>query len=184
MRSKQCRPDQMPHNVASVLSLHCFLVPVCPNTYGKYCVYTHSCLMLSMLGKIFSRRHTEISFSYFFPENRFWHFTQTVSTGSCGAIMFSGKNKEIIIGLSSAESAQRVVKVTDTWFWLWQHSNAHPQNLSDIGLSRRWQIHFSRYNNKHYHSIGLFSRWQIDNIFLIFKKVVVNKLIGSSDQTD
>ena len=33
---------------------------------------------LCNLGKIFSRRHTEIFF-LFFPENRIWHFMQTVS---------------------------------------------------------------------------------------------------------
>ena len=29
-------PDEMPHFVASHLGLHCLLMPVCPNTYGKY----------------------------------------------------------------------------------------------------------------------------------------------------
>ena len=29
-------PDETPHSVASHLGLYCLLMPVCPNTYGKY----------------------------------------------------------------------------------------------------------------------------------------------------
>ena len=29
-------PDEMPHSAASHLCLHCFLRPVCPNTYGMF----------------------------------------------------------------------------------------------------------------------------------------------------
>ena len=36
MIGKQCRPDQMPQNVASDLGLHCLLRPVCQNTFYKY----------------------------------------------------------------------------------------------------------------------------------------------------
>ena len=59
-------------------------------------------LTLNALDKIFSRRHFEIFF-LFFPENRILHFMQ---------ILFSGKNKKHI-NLSSAENAQRVVKVNE-----------------------------------------------------------------------
>ena len=59
-------------------------------------------LTLSTLGKIFSRRHFEIFF-LFFPEK------ETICM-KC-QILFSGKNKKNNIILSSAENAQRVVKV-------------------------------------------------------------------------
>ena len=59
------------------------------------------CLALSTLGKIF-RLHFEI-LCLFFPENKIRHFMQIV--------LFSGKNKKNTINLSSAENAQRVVKV-------------------------------------------------------------------------
>ena len=45
-------------------------------------------LMLSTLGKIFSRQHTEIFF-LFFPARRIWHFMHIVSN------LFSGKNISI-----------------------------------------------------------------------------------------
>ena len=54
--------------------------------------------MLSMLGKIFSRRHVEI-YLVFFLESRFWHFMQIVLSPQeticmkC-QILFSGKNKK------------------------------------------------------------------------------------------
>ena len=38
-------------------------------------------LTLIMLGKIFSRQHTEIFVFVFCPENRFRHFMQIVSNG-------------------------------------------------------------------------------------------------------
>ena len=41
---------------------------------------SHSVLMYSTLGKIFSRHHIEIFFLYF-TENSFSHFMQIVSTG-------------------------------------------------------------------------------------------------------
>ena len=34
-------PDEMPHYVASHLGLHNLLRPVCPNTYGKYGIYSN-----------------------------------------------------------------------------------------------------------------------------------------------
>ena len=40
-------------------------------------VHGRHLLMLSMLGKSFSRRQFKIVF-LFFPENRFWHFMQIV----------------------------------------------------------------------------------------------------------
>ena len=67
---------------------------------------------LCILGKNFSRKHFKIFFS-FFLENRICHFMQIVSIGDnfmeticmkC-QILFSRKNKENIISLSSAESA-------------------------------------------------------------------------------
>ena len=57
--------------------------------------------MLSTLGKIFSRRYFEIFF-LIFPKETICMKCQ---------ILFSGKNKKNIINLSSAENAQRVVKV-------------------------------------------------------------------------
>ena len=71
--------------------------------------------MLSTVGKKFSRWHIEVFFFFlFFPENRIWHFMQIVSIGE---ILFSGKNKNDIFNLSSAELAQRVVKVTEIMLW-------------------------------------------------------------------
>ena len=73
----------------------------------------YGCFTLSTLGKIFSRRHMEIVF-LFFPENRIWHFMQIVSLGdNLHEISNPGfwENKKIIINLSSAELAKRVVKV-------------------------------------------------------------------------
>ena len=60
-------------------------------------------LMLSTLGKFFSRRHIEKVF-LFFPENRIWHFMQI----KC-QILFSRKNKKNTVHVSSAQLAQRVV---------------------------------------------------------------------------
>ena len=71
-------------------------------------------LRLSTLGKIFSRRHFEIFFLIFFPENRFWHFMQIVSIGDNLHEMSNpvmGKNKKNITDLSSAEYAERVVRI-------------------------------------------------------------------------
>ena len=69
-------------------------------------------LTLSTLGKIFSRRHFDIFF-LFFPENRIWHFMQRDSFCiKCKILFFFFlKNKKNIVNLSSAENAQRVVKV-------------------------------------------------------------------------
>ena len=60
-------------------------------------------------------------FLLFYPENRFWHFIQIISTGfdiPCTgdhlfemSNLFYGKNKKSVINLSSVELAQRVVKV-------------------------------------------------------------------------
>ena len=62
-------------------------------------------LMLSTLVKIFSNRHIEI-----FP----YCSKKTGYVISCKClILFSWKNKKNIISLSSAEFAQRVVKVKD-----------------------------------------------------------------------
>ena len=69
--------------------------------------------MLSKLGKIFSRQHFEIVF-LFFQENRLWYFMQIVFLGeylheiSKPVCWTNYKN---IINFSSAEIAQRVVKV-------------------------------------------------------------------------
>ena len=78
----------------------------------------HAYLMLSTLGKIFSRPHLEIFFSYFSQK--------TGSVISCKLspmqticlqwqILFYGKNQKNIPNLSSAEFAQRVVKVKQTY---------------------------------------------------------------------
>ena len=42
-------PDQMPHNVASDLGLHCLLRPVCPNTKEYYGLYIPFGLNLAAL---------------------------------------------------------------------------------------------------------------------------------------
>ena len=61
---------------------------------------------VSTLVTVFSRRHTEIFF-LFFPENN--KSLETICM-KC-QILFSGKNKKNIVNLSSAEIAQRAVKV-------------------------------------------------------------------------
>ena len=74
--------------------------------------FVNSILTLSTPGKIFSRRHVEI-FLIFFPETMFWHFMQIVSISNGDNLpempnLVFWKN---IINLSSADFAQRVVKV-------------------------------------------------------------------------
>ena len=63
---------------------------------------TRAISKLSMLDKIFSRRHFEIFF-IFFPENRLWDFMHEMSNP------LSGKNKKKVINLY-AELSQRVEK--------------------------------------------------------------------------
>ena len=61
--------------------------------------------MLSMLGKIFNRWHTEIVF-LFSSENRLWHVMQIVSWGkqfAWNVRLVSGKNKKNILKCCSAE---------------------------------------------------------------------------------
>ena len=71
-------------------------------------------LAFNTMGKIF-RRHFEIFFLFFSPENRIWYFMQTVNPMETICmkcqIQFSGKNEKNVINFSSAELAQRVVKV-------------------------------------------------------------------------
>ena len=73
-------------------------------------------LMLSTLGKNFSRQHSEI-ISLFFPENRIWHLMQIVSSGATGdicmkcQILFSEKNKKKNHQFVDCWINQRVVKV-------------------------------------------------------------------------
>ena len=74
-------------------------------------------LTLSTQGKIISRQHFEIFYS-FLPEKRIWHSMHIVSNGKMcmqSQILFSGKNKKYI-NLSSAKFAQRVVKVNGTGY--------------------------------------------------------------------
>ena len=71
-------------------------------------------LILSTLGKTFSRRHSEIFFLFFLKKIGFdisckLSPKETICM-TCQSL-FSGKDKKNIINLSSAESAQRVVKV-------------------------------------------------------------------------
>ena len=73
----------------------------------------HINLTLSTLGKIFSRQHFEIFFS-FFPRNQDLTFHANCLQGDNLHEMSDPvyvKNKKNIINLSSAENAQRVVKV-------------------------------------------------------------------------
>ena len=59
----------------------------------------------------FSRQHFQIFF-FSFPENRIRHFMQIVSIGdNLHEMSNSMKNKKNITKMSSAELAQRVVKV-------------------------------------------------------------------------
>ena len=79
----------------------------------KYLSGYSSYLPLSMLGKYFSRRHFEIFFLSF-PENKIWHFMQTVSNGDnlheiSNPVFW--ENKKYITNLSSAVLAQTVVMV-------------------------------------------------------------------------
>ena len=85
------------------------------------CVYSkrtnYASLMLSALGKIFSRQHTKLCF-LIYPRKQVWHFMQTVSNGDnleticikCQILFFGRKNQKNIINLLSAEFAQSVVK--------------------------------------------------------------------------
>ena len=78
---------------------------------------TQEHLTLSTLGKIFSRQHFEIFFSYFFQKTGFdisCKLSPEETICMKCQILFTGKNKKNIINLSSAENAQRVVKVKGT----------------------------------------------------------------------
>ena len=72
--------------------------------------------MLSILGKIFSRRHFEIFF-FNFSQKTGYDISCKLSPEETICMkcqsLFSGKNKKNIINLSSAENAQRVVKVNN-----------------------------------------------------------------------
>ena len=80
-------------------------------------------------GKNFSRWHFEI-FVLFLTENRIWHFTLIVSSGDNLREMSKPvfldrkkkkKSRKNIANLSSAEYAERVVKVK---FWnIWEHAH-------------------------------------------------------------
>ena len=75
-------------------------------------------LTLSTLGKTFSRRYFEIFFLIFLG-NGIWHSMQMVSYGNYLHEMsnpVSWANKKNIINLSSAEFAQKVVKVNTYQF--------------------------------------------------------------------
>ena len=65
--------------------------------------------MLSVLGKISSRRHTELLFSIF-PENRF-DISSRDNRHEMSIPVFWEIGKKYIITLSSSELGQRVVKV-------------------------------------------------------------------------
>ena len=71
-------------------------------------------LTLNTLGKIFSRQHFEIFFSYFSQKTGYdisCKLSPKETVCMKCQILFSGKNKKNIINLSSAKNAQRVVKV-------------------------------------------------------------------------
>ena len=61
-----------------------------------------------MLGKIFSKQHFKLFF-LFFPWKKVLTFHANCRMKDQS--LFSGKNKKNIVNLSSAELAQRVVKV-------------------------------------------------------------------------
>ena len=119
--------------------LHLFTCRCHVSSYNPILVYSvpvlsemYSCLnrrlMLCMLGKNFSWQHMTNWLCFCLsPQNRFWHFMQIVSIGdnlhemskpvlletiyvNC-QILFSGENMNNIISLSSAEFAQRVIKI-------------------------------------------------------------------------
>ena len=78
--------------------------------------------MLSMLGKIFSRQHFKIYFSYF--SQKTCYFMQTVSTfhAKIEKVCMKFQNlfcrkKKSIINLLSAELAQREVEVNISSLW-------------------------------------------------------------------
>ena len=126
-------PDQMPHSVVCNTSLQCLLRPVCPNTLG-YIQYISAkvkedCYSRLALWVKFSADGILKYFSYFSQKTGFDiscklspFFQKTGYDILCKLspketicmkcqILFSGKNKKNIINLSSAENAQRVVKV-------------------------------------------------------------------------
>ena len=66
------------------------------------------CLMLCILNIIFSRQHFEIFFLIFFQKIGFDILKETICMKYQN--LFSGKNKKIIVFLSSAELTWRVIK--------------------------------------------------------------------------
>ena len=68
--------------------------------------------MLSILGKVFSRRHFDFCFYFIFQRRLFFTF-RTQFTRNFKSY-FLEKYKKNIISLSSAEFAQKVVKVKQT----------------------------------------------------------------------
>ena len=121
----------------------------CPVTFsdvGVLLCYDNITLTLSILSKIFGRRHFEIYFLYFLYLKYISYFSQKTGFDiSCKLspketicmkcqILFSGKNKKNI-NLSSAENSQRVVKVNmSLWMMFKYKSMTFPQqwNKNDI----------------------------------------------------
>ena len=94
-------PDQM-----SDLGLHCLPMSLLWDARLKwvkeYLKHISLSLMLSTLGKIFSKWHFTIFFLFcFLPRNRIWHFMQIVSNGDnlheVSNYVFLGKIRKILL---------------------------------------------------------------------------------------
>ena len=100
------------------METYCYILTCCPYCCALSSVWLckmDRCwrLTLSTLGKIFSRWHIEIFFLIFL-ENRVLQFMQIVSKGDTLREMpypFFWEKKKNIINLSSAELAQKMIKV-------------------------------------------------------------------------
>ena len=116
--------------------------------YGqiKKKVTAYRAMQSSMLGKNFSRGYLEIIF-LFFPENRLWHFMQTVSSQETVCMncqsLFSKKNMKNIVILSSAELAKEVLKINTIFI-------AAPWQIWRIKrYSRETQLSHRKIRNNH-----------------------------------
>ena len=98
-------------------------LPCLFSSFNLVCGRDDGNLTHSTLGKMFSRRQFEISFSLIFPENRIRHLIQIVSHGDICMkcqILFSWKNKKTFINLSSAEFAQSGKSYTKLYNRNWE----------------------------------------------------------------
>ena len=127
-------------NNNKMISLSNFIYFVCPRVYWDYyqditkfssqymssskvkhlllslscCLNICMALAFSTLGKIFSKRHIKVFFFLFFQKTGFdssFKLSPLETIWMKCQILFSGKKKENIINLSSAELAKRELKV-------------------------------------------------------------------------